>query len=87
MNTGKTPPSGMSILMKSFGLDPAKLELMGNAVADAAQRMIRIEESLGRIEQKLDSLWSEEHGGKFNAGGPSGGGDGGSERGSAIAAD
>lgn len=72
----KKPPSGMSMLMKSFGLDPEQLQKMGESIADGAARIVRIEEKLiaiernqmrlfeilGSIDSKLDCVWSKEHG-------------------------
>ena len=77
----------MSMLMRSFGLDPDTLAKMGNLVAEAAFRMERIEKSLARIETHLGLCGGENDGSKSKPGGASGGSDGGSSSGNAIAAD
>lgn len=48
------PPAGMSMLMKSFGIDPAMFSQVAKAVTDIAGALRRIEEKQDKILKYLE---------------------------------
>jgi hypothetical protein len=54
----KTPPSGMSMMLKALGIDidPNMIKNVAEAVTTVRDRMDAIDKRLERIEQKLDEV-------------------------------